>query len=92
MGCIPSKKKAKSKTVIKAKLPQESPEKAAPKKISELTSSEEVYDRIRQVGSFKLEITGLLPLHNHMCRAREKKDAHSLVVLDVSELAQFEDS
>ena len=88
MGCIPSKKKGKNKknTVVKAKVPQEVIEKLAPKKISELTSSEEVYDRIRQVGSFKLEITGLLPLHNHMCRAREKKDAHSLVVFDVSEL------
>jgi hypothetical protein len=30
-------------------------------------------------------MTGLLTLHNHICYAREKKDAHSLLVLDVAD-------
>lgn len=50
-----------------------------------MTKVSEIYDRIMQVGSFECKITSLLTLHNHIVLAREKKDAHSLLVFDVSE-------
>ena len=37
------------------------------------------------MGLFKVKMTGLLTLHNHVCYAREKKDAHSLLVFDVAD-------
>jgi hypothetical protein len=58
---------------------------APPKKITEIKDSKELFERIRLLGLFKLKMTGLLTLHNHVCYAREKKDAHSLLVFDVAD-------
>jgi hypothetical protein len=38
---------------------------------------------VKQIAAFKCEITGLLTLHNYICLAREKKDAHNLLIFEV---------
>jgi hypothetical protein len=55
------------------------------KQTTEIETSQELVDRIKQVGMFKFKITGLLTLHNYICTAREKKDVHNLLIFDISE-------
>lgn len=57
----------------------------APTSVQDVTSAGELFERLKQVGTFKFKVTGLITLHNHICLAREKKDAHSLLVFDVSQ-------
>jgi hypothetical protein len=55
----------------------------APKTLSEIRKTSELYERVKQIASFKCEITGLLTLHNYICLAREKKDVHNLLIFEV---------
>ena len=55
------------------------------KQTIEIETSQELIDRIKQVGMFKFKITSLLTLHNYICTAREKKDVHNLLIFDISE-------
>jgi len=39
---------------------------------------------MKQIGAYKCQVVGLMHLHNYISYVREKKDVHSLLVLDIS--------
>jgi len=42
-----------------------------------------MYQYVKQIATFKCNITGLMTLHNYICFARERKDVHNLLIFEV---------
>ena len=61
------------------------PKHEKPKADSELTTSKQLFDRLKATKSYDCKLTGLTTLHNHVCLVREKKEALNLLVFDLSD-------